>query len=100
MFAHAGMINLRNSSYRSNKITVTWDPASSPYCGEVLHYQVVISSDEHCNIVNDSIRATNLSATFSSLKSNTSYTITVSAVNRARIGMLEMINVTTAISTG
>ena len=86
--------------FRSNKITVTWDPANSPYCGEVLHYQVVISSDEYCNIMNDSIRATSLSETFSNLKSNTSYTITVSAVNRAGIGMLEMINITTAISTG
>ena len=95
-----GVANLTNTTYTPNIINVTWDPASSPYCGEVLYYQVVISSDGHCNIVNDTIRAMNLSATFSNLKSNTTYIITVSAVNRATVGLSEMINVATAISSG
>ncbi|XP_065915112.1 uncharacterized protein [Dysidea avara] len=96
----SGVANLTNTTYTPNIINVTWDPASSPYCGEVLYYQVVISSDGHCNIVNDTIRAMNLSATFSNLKSNTTYIITVSAVNRATVGLSEMINVATAISSG
>ena len=39
-------------STNTTNIEVTWDAASSPYCGEVLHYVVMISSDEQCNIRN------------------------------------------------
>ena len=100
LYVHSGVTNLINTTFSLNLITVTWNLASSSYCGEVLYYQVVISSNEHCEIMNNTIRATNLSATFSALRSNTTYTIAVSAVNRARLGSSEMVNITTAMSTG
>jgi len=100
LYVHSGVTNLINTTFSLNLITVTWNLASSSYCGEVLYYQVVISSNEHCEIMNNTIRTTNLSATFSALRSNTTYTIAVSAVNRARLGSSEMVNITTAMSTG
>ena len=69
------------------EITVRWDAANSPYCGGVLYYTVMISSDEHSNITDDIVNVTGLNATFSNLKSDTNYNITVTAVNRAGAGM-------------
>ena len=69
------------------EITVRWDAANSPYCGGVLYYTVMISSDEHSNITNDIVNVTGLNATFSNLRNNTNYNITVTAVNRAGAGM-------------
>ena len=93
---HSGITHLANSSYSSNIITLTWDPANSPYCGEVLYYQVVISSDEHANIPNNIVNSTCLTTTFLDLWSNTAYTITVTAVNRAGSGIVARITVVTA----
>ncbi|XP_065914777.1 low-density lipoprotein receptor-related protein 5-like isoform X2 [Dysidea avara] len=92
----SGVTHLTNTTYRLDLIIVTWDPASSPYCGEVLYYQVVISSDEHVNIPNNIVNATCLAVTFLGLRSNTTYTITVAAVNKAGIGMGDSITVKTA----
>jgi len=92
-------MRLRGNSSQS-MVNVTWDPASSSYCGEVLYYQVVISSVEHCSIEGNTMYVTGSPATFFNLRDNTSYTVTVSAINRARVGMPEMINITTAVSTG
>ena len=66
-------------------VVVTWDPARSPYCGEVLYYQVVISSDEHVNIPNSVVDVTDLnklSAVFTGLMNNTLYNISVTPYNR------------------
>ena len=95
-YFNSGVTHLTNTTYRLDLIIVTWDPASSPYCGEVLYYQVVISSDEHVNIPNDIVNATCLAVTFLDLRSNTTYTITVAAVNKAGIGMGDSITVKTA----
>ena len=71
----------------------------------MLYYQVVISSDEHTNIPNNIIITTGLTNVFLDLRSNTFYTITVIAVNKAGIGMSLSITVNTAeehksVSTG
>ena len=93
---HLGVTHLTTTTYSSSIIAITWDPASSPYCGEVLYYQVVISSDEHVNIPNDIVNVTCLTTTFLGLRSNTTYAITVAAVNRAGRGIVARITVMTA----
>ena len=80
---YVGVTHLTNTTYRPDLIVVTWDPASSPYCREVLYYQAVISSDEHDDIPNDAINVTCLTATFLYLRGNTTYKITVTTANRA-----------------
>ena len=65
---------------------VTWDPVSSPYCGEVLYYRVVILSDEHTEINSNIVNTTGLTVTFLDLRNYTTYTIMVAAVNKAGIG--------------
>ena len=95
-YINSGVTHLINTTYRPDLIMVTWDPASSPYCGEVLYYKVVISSDEHVNIPNDIVNVTCLTATFLGLRSNTTYTITVAAINKAAVGMGVSVIVNTA----
>ena len=80
---YVGVTHLTNTTYRPDLIVVTWDPASSPYCREVLYYQAVISSDEHDDIPNDAINITCSTATFLDLRGNTTYKITVTTANRA-----------------
>ena len=86
------MLNPRNTTNKTTSITVTWDPASSLYCG-VIYYQVVISFG--CQLVSDII-TTELSATFHGLMGNTAYSITVVAVNRAGNGITVVENLITA----
>ena len=98
------MTNLRNTTYSPNTITVRWDAANSPYCGGVLYYIVVISSDEHSNIISDIVNITVSTAdvtmftvTFSNLRNDTNHNITIIAVNRAGAGMTtELANVRTS----
>ena len=74
---------------------VTWDAANSPYCG-VLYYIVMISSDEHSNIMNDTVNVTDLSmltATFYNLRNDTNYNVTVTPFNRVGAGNVSMISV-------
>ena len=80
---YVGVTHLTNTTYRPDLIIVTWHPASSPYCREVLYYQVVISSDEHDDLPNVTINVTCLTTTFLDLRGNTTYTITVTTANRA-----------------
>ena len=88
-----GVTNLKlmetfDSCTNETNITVTWDAATSPYCGRVLYYMVMISSDEHSNIVNDIVNVTSpLTATFSNLMNGTNYNITVTPYNRGGAGM-------------
>ena len=96
MFACSGVTLLTNTTYKSDLIIVTWDPASSPYCGEVLYYQVVISSDGYVNITNNVVNTTSLTATFLDLRSSKLYTITVTAVNKAGSGRTVSVSVNTA----
>ena len=97
---YVGVTNLTNTTYSPYTITVSWDAATSPYCGGVLYYTVMISSDEHCNIMNDIVNVTGLNATFSNLRRDTNYNITVTAVNRAGAGLTsELINVRTSSPT-
>ena len=85
----SGVLNLRITSVGGSLI-VEWDPASSPYCGGVLNYQVVISLDEQ---VVRSITTTRLIVTFHNLISDTAYSIMVVAINRAGVGATGITNV-------
>ena len=97
---YIGVTNLMNTTYSPYIITVRWDAANSLYSGGVLYYTVMISSDEHCTIPNDIINLTGLNTTFSNLRSDTNYNITVTAVNEAGAGMTsELISVRTSSST-
>ena len=83
-------------------VVVIWDPAHSPYCGEVLYYQVVISSDEHVDISNSIVNVTDLnklSAVFTGLMNNTVYNVSVTPYNRIG-GGLSVIEVVTDILSG
>jgi len=62
----------------------------------VLYYQVAISSDEHTDLKNNIVTTAGLTNTFLDLRSNTTYTITVAAVNRAGKAMNVSITVQTA----
>ena len=95
----SGIAHLTNTTYKSDLIIVTWNPASSPYCGEVLYYQVVISSDEHTDIPTDFVNTTGLTTTFLNLRNSTFYTITVTDVNRAGSGRTVSITTYTATSS-
>lgn len=99
-FHHTGVRNLMNTTYSPNTIIVSWDAAESPYCGGVLYYIVVISSDEYSNIiyltVNVTVSTATYTHTFSNLRNDTNHNITVTAVNRAGAGMTtELTNVRT-----
>ena len=96
---HIDVTNLVNSTNRPDTITVTWNNASSPYCGGILYYIVMISSDEHSNIMNDIVNVTDLSlltATFSNLRNDTNYNITVTPYNRVVAGMTTTVNIRTS----
>ena len=57
----------------------------------------MISSDEHSNIVNDNVNVTlPLTATFSNLRNNTTYDVTVTAYNRIGAGMTTTVNIRTS----
>ena len=88
-----------NTTNSEDTITVTWNNASSPYCGEVLYYIVMISSDEHCNIMNDIVNVTDLSsltATFSNLKNDTNYDVTVITVHSRLVDQGTTVNIRTS----
>ena len=87
-------MNIFDCNTNTVDITVRWDAANSPYCGGVLFYIVMISSDEHSNIMNDTVivtvstaDVTMFNATFSNLRNDTNYNITINAINRAGAGM-------------
>ena len=85
-----------NSCTNKTNIFVTWDAATSRYCGGVLYYIVMISSDEHSNIMNDIVNVTSpLTATFSNLMNNINYDVTVTAYNRVGAGMTTTVHITT-----
>ena len=91
-----GVTNLMNTTYYPHNITVIWDAANSRYCGGVSHYRVMISSDEHSNITNDTVDLTVFNATFSNLRNDTNYNITVAPINTAGAGMIGLIMVATS----
>ena len=81
------LMGIFNSSTNEINIIVTWDAANSSYCGGVLYYIVMISSDEHSNIMNDTVNVTDLTVTFYNLRNDTNYDVTVTAYNRVGAGM-------------
>ena len=98
---HIGVTNLMNTTNSEDTITVTWDAASSPYCGGVLYYVVMISSDEHSNIMNDIVNVTDsslLTATFSNLINDTNYDVTVTPYNRVVAGITTTVNIRTSLA--
>ena len=101
-YTYVGVTNLMNTTNSEDTITVTWDAANSPYCGGVLYYIVMISSDEHSNIMNDIVNVTDLSlltATFSNLMNDTYYDVTVTTTySRLVEGRTTTVNVRTSSS--
>ena len=97
MYLHkyVGVGSLREGTVTANVITVMWDDAVSPSgCGPVLYCIVTAvnladASDMSTMETRESV------AEISNLQSNTSYNISVAAVNRAGIGSPSMITVTT-----
>ena len=88
------VMNIFDCNTNTVDITVSWDAANSPYCGGVLYYIVMISSDEHSNIMKDTVivtvstgDVTVFNATLANLRNDTKYNITITAVNRAGTGM-------------
>ena len=73
------LMGIFNSGTNDINIIVTWDAANSPYCGGVLYYIVMISSD---NIIIDTVNVTDLTVTFHNLRNDTNYDVTVTAYNR------------------
>ena len=95
---------MRNLNYRevadgnNASLTVTWDPAVDPNCGDVLVYLVTLSSSHQdcCNVKDNIIVVTNLSnlsATFSDLR-NIAYNVTVAAISRIGVGVTSMFVIT------
>jgi len=92
VFFISGMLNLRNTTFKVTSLTITWDPASSFYCGGLIYYQVVIS---YGGQLVSNITTTGLNATFNNLMGGTAYNVTVIATNRAGNGITEVRNVIT-----
>jgi len=84
-----GLLNPRITIFKTASLTVVWDPASSPYCGGVLYYQVVITDGEKPLIY---VTTAELSVPFSDLMGNRAYNISVVAVNRAGNGITGVTN--------
>ena len=93
MYPHHTGVNFTSTTNSEDTITVTWSAATSPYCGGILYYVVMIS-DENSNIMNDTVNA--LTATFSNLMNDTNYTVTVTAYNRVVAGMTTPVNIRTS----
>ena len=85
-----------NTTYSPDAITVRWDAANSTYCGGILHYVGMISSSDGYSRTVTINGVMGLITTFSNLRNDTKYNITITAVNRAGAGMMELINVTTS----
>ena len=90
--SHRIVTNLTNTTFSEDTITVTWDVANSGG----MYYMVMISSDEHSNIMNDLMTVTELTATFPNLMSDTSYTIAVTPYCRMIAGMTTTVIVRTS----
>ena len=100
LLIYVDVTNLKNTTNSEDTITVTWNNASSPYCGGVLYYIVIISPDERngSNIM-DIANVTDLSlltATFSNLINDTYYDISVTPYNRVDAGIGVTANIRTS----
>ena len=91
---NTGVLNLRSSRQTTNSITVVWDPADSPNCGRVLYYIVTIVNLNDTTDRNTT-ELSGLTVEFSNLTNDTSYDITVAAVNRAGTGQISALPVST-----
>ena len=85
-------VNVTNKSTMS--LTVSWKPAQSRYCGNVLYYVCLLTN--YTVLAPITINATDQNCTFDGLSANTVYNISVSAVNKAGIGEAAIVvNITT-----
>ena len=83
---NVGVSNLRSVRITNTAITIEWYPADSPSgCGPVLYYNVTIVNLVDASDMNNS-KENMTRAEFSNLKSCTSYSISVAAINRVGIG--------------
>ena len=93
-----GVSNLRTIQTATDATTAVWDPPDTLNCGPVLYYTVSITN----MAISCDINIFNLTvprAEFSNLIKDVTYTITVTAANRAGVGMKTTINVTTLAAT-
>ena len=79
IFWHTGVLYLYSISITNATITVEWDPVESFNCGPILYYNVTIATIRNIS------GPTDRTFGFFNLMSNTSYIISVAAVNRAGI---------------
>ena len=98
---YVGVDNLRVAQVAPTKITVMWNDALSPTtrCGPVIFYDVTIVNLMDPSEMMTVERRDNVTG-FYNLRSNTSYNISVAAVNRAGTGPSSVITVTTLTATG
>jgi len=73
-----------------------WDPADSPNCGSVLYYNVTIVNSVNSSDM-DITKSSGNTIELPNLIKNTTYIISVAAVNRAGTGPTSTINVTTPV---
>ena len=92
---YVGIDNLEEVTVTTTEATVMWDQAVSPSdCGPVFYY-VVTAVNLMAPINMITIATSNNIATVSNLRSDTSYNISVAAVNRVGTGSSSVITVTT-----
>ena len=83
-WCHTGVQNLKNTTITDDEIVISWDAASSLFCGDVLKYYVKISYDNG-SLVDKGVTE-QMNYTFNNLISNTHYIILVLANNEAGNG--------------
>ena len=94
IYTYIGVSNLRNCATTNTTITIIWDPAVSPSdCGPVLYYNVIATSLADASDRNTIVTSQTI-AGLSGLRNDTSYNISVAAVNKAGSGLSSTIIVT------
>ena len=94
LHTYVGVDNLAEVTVTTTEATVMWNAVSPSYCGPVFYYVVTaVNLMGPINMI--TIATSNNVATISNLRSDTSYNISVAAVNRAGTGSSLVIIVAT-----
>ena len=83
-WCHTGVQKLKYTTITDDEIVISWDAASSLFCGDVLKYYVNISYDNGSLV--DEGATEQMNFTFNNLISKTDYIIQVLANNAAGNG--------------
>ena len=78
MHMYIDVSNLRSAVTTRDSNTITWDVTTNPYCGDVSYIATITGSAQWPTI--DQHHRT---ALFSNLSNSTTYTITLTATNKA-----------------